>query len=600
MILAVGDRIWTAVNGTLCTAIKDPGGERAGKIAFQIHSGPPETVRYRNPTLTRQPKLTLADLNEQELNSRLTEPLDQKNKHAMRRLAGLILLSCICVARASAQSEDDWPTFGHDPQRSGWAKGERSLSPGSVSKLELKWKTNVENKGRLLFSLTAPIVALNVPTANGVADVAYTAGTEGGVFAIDSKTGKILWEWKPRTYVNPSELGLQGSLYCPNTVSATPTFDRRTNILYTIAIDGALYGLDMGSGEVRFGPVQFVAAYSKGWSLNLVGDTIYTTLAQGCGGALSGIYSMDISDRHHPVVRQLLLGNTTTGGIWGRGGPIIGEDGRVYGSTADGPFDPAAGDYSNAVVAASLDTLDLVDYFVPNNWFELWREDLDYGGASPAWFGWRDYNVLASGAKEGVLYLHDASSLGGKDHQTPLMDGIRLGNDEKASTSRGIWGGISTWRADDGERWIYVPVYGPVSKAAPKFPVTHGEVTDGSVMAFKIVADGATGKPVAEAAWVSENYRVPDPVAIANGLVFVLETGENPDQSGQARTKAAGARLTQTNNAVLHALDARTGKPLYNSGDAMSTFVHFSGLAIAGSRIYTVDYDSNVYCFGLR
>ncbi len=139
-----------------------------------------------------------------------------------------------------------------------------------------------------------------------------------------------------------------------------------------------------------------------------------------------------------------------------------------------------------------------------------------------------------------------------------------------------------------------------MSKAAPKFPVTHGEVTDGSVMAFKIVADGATGKPVAEAAWVSENYRVPDPVAIANGVVFVLETGENPDQSGQARTKAAGARLTQTNNAVLHALDARTGKPLYNSGDAMSTFVHFSGLAIAGSRIYTVDYDSNVYCFGLR
>ena len=102
------------------------------------------------------------------------------------------------------------------------------------------------------------------------------------------RQAKFSGEWKPRTYVNPSELGLQGSLYCPNTVSATPTFDRRTNILYTIAIDGALYGLDMGSGEVRFGPVQFVAAYSKGWSLNLVGDTIYTTLAQGCGGALSG------------------------------------------------------------------------------------------------------------------------------------------------------------------------------------------------------------------------------------------------------------------------------------------------------------------------
>ncbi len=51
---------------------------------------------------------------------------------------------------------------------------------------------------------------------------------------------------------------------------------------------------------------------------------------------------------------------------------------------------------------------------------------------------------------------------------------------------------------------------------------------------------------------------------------------------------------------VLHALDARTGEELYNSGDAMETWVHFSSPAVAEGRIYTVDYDSNVYCFGLK
>ncbi len=119
-------------------------------------------------------------------------------------------------------------------------------------------------------------------------------------------------------------------------------------------------------------------------------------------------------------------------------------------------------------------------------------------------------------------------------------------------------------------------------------------------MAFKVVQDTETNKPRLEPAWISGNLKVPDPVAIANGVVFVLETGENPNQRGEWKTPGVGARTRNTKPAVLHALDARTGKALYNSGDAMSTWVHFSGLAVAEGRIYTVDYDSNVYCFGLK
>lgn len=66
-ILAVGHRVWTAINGKLCVAIEDPEGELSGKIAFQIHGGPPQTVHYRNPTLTHNPKMELAGLSEKEL-----------------------------------------------------------------------------------------------------------------------------------------------------------------------------------------------------------------------------------------------------------------------------------------------------------------------------------------------------------------------------------------------------------------------------------------------------------------------------------------------------------------------------------------------------
>ncbi|MAB91070.1 MAG: hypothetical protein CMJ90_16685, partial [Planctomycetes bacterium] len=66
-ILAVGDRIWTAINGKLCVAIEDPTGERAGKIAFQIHGGAPQTVHYRNPTLKHNPKIALEKQTKEQL-----------------------------------------------------------------------------------------------------------------------------------------------------------------------------------------------------------------------------------------------------------------------------------------------------------------------------------------------------------------------------------------------------------------------------------------------------------------------------------------------------------------------------------------------------
>lgn len=84
-ILAVGDHIWTAINGTLCVAIKDPQGERSGQIAFQIHGGPPQTVHYRNPTLTHNPQVKIAGMNEAELNAKLKAPDDANSKPAERK-----------------------------------------------------------------------------------------------------------------------------------------------------------------------------------------------------------------------------------------------------------------------------------------------------------------------------------------------------------------------------------------------------------------------------------------------------------------------------------------------------------------------------------
>ena len=299
---------------------------------------------------------------------------------------------------------------------------------------------------------------------------------------------------------------------------------------------------------------------------------------------------------HHPIIREALFSNTDTAGLWGRGGAVIGTNGRVYGNTADGKFNTQAGDYSNTVIAVTLHELDAIDYYLPPNWAYLDKKDLDLGATSPTYFGWKNHNLIAAASKEAVIYLLDADVLGGKDHQTALYTSPKLGNAEDVCCAGfGIWGAMSTSRDTQGRTWLYVPMGGPTAPTAPNFPGTNGDAPHGSLMAFVVAEDPKTLKPVLEPRWVSGDFNIPDPPVIANGILFALATGENANQRGGEKK-----RLTNTQPAVLRALDAYTGKELFNSGTAFSTWVHFSGLAIANGQVFAVDHDSNVYCFGLK
>jgi hypothetical protein len=305
------------------------------------------------------------------------------------------------------------------------------------------------------------------------------------------------------------------------------------------------------------------------------------------------------------MVRSVIF-DKNGAGVWGRGGPVIGRNGRVYAAAGDGEFDPSAGEFGSSVVAASLDDLKVLDYYAPDNFREVTKYDLDMGASSPVWFPWRNHNLLATGGKEGVFTLLDADSLGSNDHQTPLAT-ARLANDEKTFEGKGVWGGPSAWRDDGGQTWIYAPVQGPLSTHAPRFPVTNGANPNGSVAAFKIGVDSTSGKPTLEPAWISGDFNLPEPVAIADGVVFALSTGENAQQTiggkiiyQSQKLLTDAERSANTSHAVLYALDARTGKVLYQSGDAITGWVHFSGLAVADGQVYAVDHDSYLYCFGLK
>ncbi|MCZ6673083.1 MAG: sulfatase-like hydrolase/transferase [Verrucomicrobia bacterium] len=75
-ILAVGDRMWTALNGRICTAVRDPGGQRVGQLALQLSHGK-QTIHYKINRLVHNPDVELAGKFENALNSLLKPPCNE-------------------------------------------------------------------------------------------------------------------------------------------------------------------------------------------------------------------------------------------------------------------------------------------------------------------------------------------------------------------------------------------------------------------------------------------------------------------------------------------------------------------------------------------
>ena len=120
--------------------------------------------------------------------------------------------------------------------------------------------------------------------------------------------------------------------------------------------------------------------FSKNWSLNLVDNVLYTNLSQGCNGARSGVYAMDLGAPDRPT--KFFQSATGGAGIWGRAGVAIGEHGMVFAQTGDGSYDAARGQLPDTVLQLSVKDLALVDYFTPANHNYLLRKDLHMGSAS--------------------------------------------------------------------------------------------------------------------------------------------------------------------------------------------------------------------------
>jgi outer membrane protein assembly factor BamB len=545
------------------------------------------------------------------------------------------------VGAAAALPADDWPTYGYDQERTGWNRGETTLSTSNVSKLKLQWSTQLSTPPTavVLSTLSPPVVVAGVSTPQGTKNLLLLLGADDTLFALDTDSGKVLWQ---KSFPNPSKPQRAPNWLCPKTANAAPVIDKQNNVVYFLTGDGKLRSASLSDGAERLAPLEIVPPFTRDWALNLIDNVIYTTSARGCGevtdlnsvviaaetpnpGApvvaprrpIVGppidpgmVTAVDVRDPAHPQVTHFYTSNGRPSGPWGRGGVTKGPDNTLLLETADGLNDPPAGQYGISVLMLAPKAARLMDMFTPKNWKYMNSKDLDWS-ASPTVFPFGGKTLVAVAGKEGLIDLLDASDLGGgppENHSTPLTQGIQLGNDGATGTdpSQGIWGGLATYETSDGKRFIYAPMWGPQSTKVSAFKFTNGPIPDGSIMAVQVVADGDKISEVP--LWTSPDMIMPDPPVVANGVVYATQTGgqalqNTPFPDGSRRvpeTTGSVYRATPVSNLVLYAFDAQTGKQLYSSGKLFTDWVHFGEPVVALGKVFLVTHDAHVYALGVQ
>jgi outer membrane protein assembly factor BamB len=305
-----------------------------------------------------------------------------------------------------------------------------------------------------------------------------------------------------------------------------------------------VHALNPQTGEDANPPAKFTGGAATIAGAVFIDNVVYGAAVETCGSVASGVYAVDLTENKNTVTSWDAKGARIAGAL----GPAFAADGTVFVATGASTGDAT---FANAIVALEAKTLKAKDWFTAATPFT----------SSPIVFTQDGQTRVAAANADGSLYVLDAAAPGGSDHKTALAKSTSI-----ARAGSFIAGALTTWEGEGSSRWIAVPA------------------RDG-ITAFRLPAGNT---PIPELVWTSTGVAAPGPPIVLNGVVFAVSNGE----------AIAGARV-QRKPSVLHALDAATGKALWNSGSAMSSFVPGVPLSAGDGQVYAVTADGMLYAFGV-
>jgi hypothetical protein len=152
-------------------------------------------------------------------------------------------------------------------------------------------------------------------------------------------------------------------------------------------------------------------------------------------------------------------------GVWQSGQGLAGDDnGAVYFTTGNGPFNAQIADYGDSVLKLSAD-LNLLDYFTPYNQQDLNVRDTDLGSGGvmllPPQPG-TPSDLLVTCGKEGKVYLIDRKTgnmgqyqMGPAGGDAQLVKTVLLPDAVKPARPSGVWGGPAYYNGPNGQLIYY-------------------------------------------------------------------------------------------------------------------------------------------------
>jgi outer membrane protein assembly factor BamB len=490
----------------------------------------------------------------------------------------------------------DWMTTGFDSQRSHWVRSDAKISVERVSKpgFELVWKIKPENTARQLNSIQPPSLLDFFIGHRGFRSLAFFGLSNDRVVGVDIDLAKTEWEKNlasgtvapgngtpecpggltaavtrptssayppipltrggpgrgtpPKSGVGEPHEGAvtlkavrppqpprpQQPKPTPGAAAADNPFAPRVQYAVALSSDGKLHMMWVSNGNETAAGIPFIPAGANAQGLVSYGGHMYASTTGGCPGIDSGVWAINMTSK------QVSKWKSPGKGIAGTAGQAAGPDGTVFVSGGNGEL--------TALAPMTLE---------PLRSYKTGGVELT---SSPVVFEFKGKDLVAVTSADGRLHLVDGASMSSALDKSDVFAVPGYNS-----------GALASWLDTAGVRWILAP-------------------SGNAIQAFKVVEKN--GNPALEKSWTSRELVSPLTPVIVNDVVFALSSGEHRDSK-----LSAAQRAQRSTPAVLYALDAISGKEIWNSGKTITTFVHSGALAAGGSRVYVGGYDGTQYAF---
>lgn len=523
------------------------------------------------------------------------------------------LVLSAAALRAQGRGGGAWSTVGGDPQRTGWARTDPRISKESVAKpgLQPLWKRQLQ-KGAA--SLTQPVLLPNIISYKGFKALAYLGGPGDAVYSIDYDLNRMFWETRlssaakgtlpacaggtiavtrsatlgapaagrggrgqggPPPPAGGAPAGIPPGAGSPAPAAAQGEGGRGRgagggggggfgggrgtgNNVYAVSTTGMVHALNPQTGEDLNPPAKFTGGSARLSGAVFIDNVVYAAVVEPCGGVASGVYAIDLTENANTVSSFDAKGARVAGAL----GPAFATDGTLFVATGGSTGDVT---YANAIIALEARALKPKDWFTAPAPFT----------SSPIVFTQGTRTLVAASNADGSVYVVDTASIGGADHKTPLAKSAQFSQAKDFAA-----GAITTWE-DGGTRWLAAATGGPLPGDA-KFGQTNGAVKSGAIVAFRLTGEGSA--TTLEPAWSSRDVERPGAPIVLNGVVFAVSAGAMGPGKGRS---------------VLYAFDSATGKELWNSGNAMSSYVPGVPPSAGDGQVYVVTADGTLHAFGI-